>query len=41
MLETVRKNFRQQAKALALLAKNVKLALPCFTMTNVTDIGLE
>ena len=43
LLENVRKNFREQAKALAMLATNVKLALPTFDLAAgaMKEDGLE
>jgi hypothetical protein len=39
ILTIIRKNLREQAKALATLAKNVKLVLPKFSLTD--DSSLE
>ena len=41
LLENVRKNLREQAKALALLATNVKLGLPSFDLTQAKEDSLE
>ena len=41
LLENVRKNLREQAKALALLATNIKLGLPAFELAQAKEEGLE